>query len=97
MPGEVIETDCTPDPIHVPPHVGHDSGPGGREPPLPHCSKRGILVIWRDLNGTQQDTEMCDRGLERQLKQLWEEEARLSMAVEFEDYGRPLEMVKVLK
>ena len=40
---------------------------------------------------------MCDRGLERQLKQLWEEEARLSMAVEFEDYGRPLEMVKVLK
>ena len=33
------------------------------------------------------------RGEERRLKRLQEKEARLSMVVAFEAYGRPLEMV----
>ena len=40
---------------------------------------------------------MCARGSERRLKRLWEEEAWLITAVDFEAYGRPLEMVTAFK
>ena len=40
---------------------------------------------------------MCTRGEERWMKRLQDEEARLSTAVAFEAYVRPLEMVKLFK
>ena len=40
---------------------------------------------------------MCSRGAERRMKRLWQEEARLTTAMDFDAYGKPLETVTELK
>ena len=61
-----------------------------RSHPLPLCPKCDTFVTCRELNRYHQATDMCARGAKRKLKQLQEEEMRLSMAVAFQTYGRPL-------
>ena len=56
-----------------------------------------MFVTWQALNWKQQATALCIRGLDRWLKRLWGEEAYMSMVVEFEAYGRSLDMVTAFK
>ena len=39
MPGEVLDPERTPGPLHAPPRVVHASGPRGGEPPSPALSQ----------------------------------------------------------
>ena len=65
--------------------------------PLQCCPKCDMFFTWQVLNENHQAMEMCARGMMRRLKQLPEEEARLSTTVAFEAYGIPLWTVKVFK
>ena len=56
-----------------------------------------MFVTWREINGSYQATSMCDRGAERNLKRLWEEESSMSTALAFKAYMRPLEAVSPFK
>ena len=65
--------------------------------PLLKFTKCDMFVTWWELNENHQATVMCARGAERWMKRLQDEEARLSTAVAFDAYGRPLEMVTLFK
>ena len=65
--------------------------------PLQICPKCEIFVTWKALNRTHQATKMCARGSDRRLKQLREEEARMSTTTAFDTYGSPLETVMTFK
>ena len=56
-----------------------------------------MFVTCRALNWSHQDTAVCIRGGERKLKQLREEEERMVMAVTFQAYRGPLQMVSAFK
>ena len=66
-------------------------------PPHPRCPQCDILVPWYALNGRHLATAQWDRGVERKIRRLAEEELRDILERIFQAYGTPLNNVTEFK
>ena len=65
--------------------------------PHPWCPQCNILVSWYALNRRHLVTAQWDRGVERKIRRLAEEELREILERAFQAYGTPLDNVTEFK
>ena len=63
----------------------------------PLCPACDMLVPWADLNRRHPEMDIYERGSERNIRRLAEEEAQSGEVTEFRDYDRPPEIVSSFK
>ena len=65
--------------------------------PHPRCPRCNMLVLWRALNGSHKNIEICRSGAEKKRRRLAEAEVRDSAEIAFKIYGEQLQKVPLFK